>query len=305
VKTITVRTAAKLNLSLRVLGRRADGYHSVETVLHTIGLWDRLRFSLLPEPEIALSVDVADVPGDESNLCWRAARLLADHTRSQRGVAIALEKGVPVSAGLGGGSSDAAATLAGLARLWELDLSLEDIAGLGAQLGADVPFFLRGGCCLALGKGEKLQPLADISAWFVIVVPDRRVVTAQAYVALHRGATRGRRRVLSRPTQRALQAVEEGSPGALARSLHNDFECLQMAGIEEARRAKADLLEAGCLGAGLSGSGSGVFGIAADREAADRAAQRLRSGWPWVRTAPTVRAGRSLIMEETTPEEPA
>jgi 4-diphosphocytidyl-2-C-methyl-D-erythritol kinase len=119
---LVVRTCAKVNFCLRVLGRRSDGYHEVETVLHTIGLWDRLHLSPLPgEPRIALKVDVHEAPADESNLCWQAARLLSQRVNTPVGVSIELEKSIPAAAGLGGGSSDAAATLAGLARMWRLD----------------------------------------------------------------------------------------------------------------------------------------------------------------------------------------
>jgi len=299
VTSLTVRTCAKVNFCLRVLGRRADGYHNVETVLQTIGLWDQVRLAVLPgDRQIRLQAAPPQVPADETNTCWRAASLLAERARVSDGAVIALEKGIPVGAGLGGGSSDAAATLTGLARLWGLGLSQEELEEIGAQVGADVPFFLRDGCCLARGRGEKLEALSHVALWLVIVVPERRVVTAQAYAALRRGATRGRRRGVTRAVQRTLAAIEVGTPEALASALHNDFEDLPMTGIEEAHQAKAALLEAGCLGAGLAGSGSGAFGIAADRESAERAAARLRASWHWVQVAPTLPPGESMLISE-------
>ena len=299
MRDLVVRASAKVNLCLRVLGRRRDGYHEVQTVLHTAGIWDRLRLSPLPgKARIALTVNSPEVPADESNLCWRAAHLLAERTRTARGVAIHLGKSIPAAAGLGGGSSDAAATLAGLARMWELDLDPEELEGLAAEIGADVPFFLRGGCCLAGGKGEKLEHLPAVDAWLVVIVPDRRVPTAQAYAALGRGATRGRRRGLTRAIQRIVKASREGDIHALAAALHNDFEALDMPGIADAREAKSALLQAGCLGAGLSGSGSGVFGIAPDRDAAEAIAAELRGRWSWVAAAPTLPAGQSLLIRD-------
>lgn len=296
---LVVRTSAKVNFCLRVLGRRADGYHEVETVLHTIGLWDRLHLSPLPgEPRIALKVDVHEAPADESNLCWQAARLLSQRVSAPVGVSIELEKSIPAGAGLGGGSSDAAATLVGLARMWQLDLEPAELEELGAEIGADVPFFLRGGCCLALGRGEKLKALSHINAWLVVVVPERRVPTGQAYAALGRGTTRGRRRGLTRAIQRTVKACTEAELAALAKALHNDFEVLTMAGVADAREAKAALLEAGCLGAGLSGSGSAVFGIASHRDAAEDIAARLQSRWSWIRVAPTVPTSQSLLLED-------
>jgi len=296
---LVVCTSAKVNFCLRVLGRQADGYHEVETVLHTIGLWDRLHLSPLSgDPRIALKVDAREAPADESNLCWRAAHLLSQRVKSTAGVAIALEKSIPSGAGLGGGSSDAAATLAGLARMWDLDLEPGELEELGAEIGADVPFFLRGGCCLARGKGEKLEALPEIHAWLVVVVPERRVPTVQAYAALGRGTTRGHRRGLTRAVQRTVKASRESDLRALAKAIHNDFEDLAMAGLADARDAKAALLQAGCLGAGLSGSGSAVFGIASDRDAAEHIAAQLRDRWRWVNVAPTVGTGRSLLVQE-------
>jgi 4-diphosphocytidyl-2-C-methyl-D-erythritol kinase len=301
MRGLVVCASAKVNLCLRVLGRRSDGYHEVQSVLHTVGIWDRLHLCPLPgERRIALTVNAPEVPGDESNLCWRAAHLLAERAKTTHGVKIDLEKSTPAGAGLGGGSSDAAATLAGLARMWELDLGAEELEDLGAELGADVPFFLRGGCCLARGKGEKLEDLPAVDAWLVVVVPERRVPTAQAYAALARGAARGRRRARTRAIQRLVNASGEGDLHALAAALHNDFETLEMPGIVEAREAKSALLRAGSLGALLSGSGSGVFGIAANRDAAETIAAQLRGRWSSVAVARTLPAGRSLLIRDAT-----
>ncbi len=132
----------------------------------------------------------------------------------------------------------------------------------------------------------------------MVVVPERRVPTAQAYAALGRGATRGRRRALARAIQRVVNASGEGDIHALAAVLHNDFETLEMPGIAEAREAKSALLQAGCLGALLSGSGSGVFGIAPDRDAAESIAARIRGRWRWVAAARTLPAGRSLLIRD-------
>jgi 4-diphosphocytidyl-2-C-methyl-D-erythritol kinase len=300
LKSVTVDTCAKVNFCLRVLGRRTDGYHEIETVLHTIGLWDRIHLSPLPEEAgIELQVSGEEVPADESNLCWQAARLFLERTACSSGVALSLHKSIPAGAGLGGGSSDAAATLAGLSRLFQPELASRDLGEMAAELGADAPFFLRGGCCLARGRGEKLSPLPDISAWLVLVVPERRVPTAQAYAALARGLSRGRHKKLSRAVQRAVAAVKAGDVAALAQELHNDFEAAAMAGIAEALEAKAALADAGCLGVSLSGSGSAVFGIAPDREAAARAADQVAPRWSQVAVVPTVAGGESLLPSET------
>jgi 4-diphosphocytidyl-2-C-methyl-D-erythritol kinase len=294
-----VRASAKVNFCLRVLGKRADGYHDVQTVLHTIGLWDRIHLTTrADENTITLKVNATDVPADESNLCWRAAQLLQQRTKTPTGVAITLDKHIPVEAGLGGGSSDAAATLKGLAALWGLDGDEELLDEMATELGSDVPFFLRGGCCLGCGRGDQLRVLPHVSAWLVLVVPERRVPTAQAYAALRRGASRGRRRHLARAVQRAAKAVQEGSLAHLAETLHNDFEAVSMPGISDAMRARHQLLEEGSQGASLSGTGSAVFGLASSEEDAEAMADRLREEWPWVEVARTVPADNSLLVED-------
>jgi len=297
VTRLVVETAAKVNLSLHVFGPRPDGYHDVETVLHTVGLWDRLHLTRLPEAgRIVLEVNAAAVPPDESNLCCRAAALLAKHVRPSSGVAIRLEKAIPVRAGLGGGSSDAAATLVGLARLWACQHEAEALPELAAQIGADVPFFLRGGCCLAQGRGDELSECRDISAWLVLVVPESRLSTREAYETLARSGSAGPRNHRTDEAQGALRAVEEGDVEALAAALHNDFEELDLPAMDRARRAKADIIAAGCLGACLSGSGSAVFGIASNREAAEQAAGLLREKWEWVKAVRTVPPGENILV---------
>lgn len=293
---LTVQTAAKINLCLRVLGRRADGYHEVETVLHTVGMWDRVTIDDPGSPEITITIARGEAPEGEANLCWRAASLLAQRTGVKRGAAIALDKGIPPRSGLGGGSSDAAATLVGLSRLWGLGLPPDELEAIAAETGADVPFFLRGGCCLARGMGEKLTPCPELTAWLVIVAPERGVSTGQAYAALRRGATLGRHRAPSRPIKRLLDAVKSGDIASVAGALHNDFEAAKIAGIDEALKAKEELLSAGCLGAAMSGSGSAVFGIARDQGHAEEVASSSRPNWPWVVVAPTIGAGDHLIV---------
>jgi 4-diphosphocytidyl-2-C-methyl-D-erythritol kinase len=299
VSSLTVHTCAKVNLCLRVLSRRPDGFHNVESVLHTIGLWDTLQLSDLgPEAGISLTVEGEEAPADESNLCWRAAQLLSERAKPARGVAISLQKAIPAGAGLGGGSSDGAATLVGLAKLWGMTLSREEMLALAAALGSDVPFFLVGGCCLALERGEKLEPLPSVALPLVVVVPGRRVTTGKAYAALRRGASLGRRKTLTGATRRAVAAVKSGEPATVAAALHNDFEAVEMQGIGEAREAKAALLELGCFGALLSGSGSAVFGIAPDQATAGGMAARLRERWEWVSIAPTISAEESMMISD-------
>jgi len=295
---VLVRTCAKVNLCLRVLGRRTDGYHEVQTVMQAISLWDCIGLrSGSGGSAINLRLPGGGAPGDDSNTCWQAARLIAEQAGISAGVTIELHKSIPAGAGLGGGSSDAAATLAGLARLWDAAVEPRLLESMAAQIGADVPFFLRGGCCLARGRGEKLKPLPAVSMWLVVVVPEERVPTAEAYTALHRpvGAPSSGRR-LSRPVQRMVAAARAGDPALVAEALHNDFETVDLPGIAAARRAKQALLSAGCLGAGVSGSGSAAFGIAVDFSRAQAIATALKKEWPWVQVARTLQPQESMVI---------
>ncbi len=292
MKTLTLHTSAKVNLSLRVLGRRSDGFHNVETILHTVGIRDTLELQEREEG-IELRVSGEQAPADASNLCWRAGQLLSAQARVTRGVGMVLHKEIPVGAGLGGGSSDAAAALVGLSQLWNVNLAPEVLERLAGELGSDVPFFLHGGCALAMGRGERLERLPPVALSLVVIVPERRIPTVQAYAGLRRGASLAPRKALSRATKRMVEAVRSGEASAVAGALHSDFEALEMVAMKEALEARQALLEAGCLGALLSGSGSAVFGIAPDAVAASGIADRLRERWSWVRVAPTVPAEES------------
>ena len=173
---------AKLNLFLHVVGRRADGYHLLQTAFRLLDWGDTLSFALRDDGEIHRVTDVPGVPA-EQDLVVRAAKLLQQASGSRHGVDIAIEKHLPMGGGLGGGSSDAATTLIALNRLWRTELDRQTLAALGLQLGADVPFFIFGRDAFAEGVGEDLQPLALAPAWYVIVAPPVTVPTAEIFAA--------------------------------------------------------------------------------------------------------------------------
>jgi len=182
---ISINAYAKINLSLEILGKRPDGYHEVVTVMQTVSLHDTL--TLEAAPEISLECDRPDL-GDESNLAIKAARLLRERASHPGGALIRLEKRIPVAAGLGGGSSDAAAALKGLNTLWGLRLSEDELRAIGAELGSDVPFFIHGGTAMAQGRGERIRPLPPISLeWFVILCP--KIELPNKTAALYRRIT--------------------------------------------------------------------------------------------------------------------
>jgi 4-diphosphocytidyl-2-C-methyl-D-erythritol kinase len=270
---LCVRAFAKVNLGLEVLGPRQDGYHELRTVFQTVDLADRICLERRPSG-ITLSCSHPDVPTDERNLAWRAARDLLAWAGVRGGVAITLDKRIPVAGGLGGGSSDAAAVLRALDALYALGLGRTGLDALARRLGADVPYFLLGGTALGLARGDEVFALErQIDAHVVIVTPSRGVSTAAVF-----------RRVDARLTPRENSStiyrfVSSDLDGSGYRILNND---LEQAALEEApelaqvvRRARAILARSGALMTSLSGSGSSYFGLFDQAAKARRAAEAL------------------------------
>jgi len=254
---IRVRAFAKINLSLRVLGTRADGYHELRTIFQSIALHDTLVLRRTRVP-FALTCSDRALACDRSNLVWRAAEALWTTARrrgSPSGVAVHLIKRIPLQAGLGGGSSDAAAALRALARVWRAKDSCVREAAM--RLGADVSFFLEGGTVLGLERGDELFPLIDRPrAWVVLVVPPFGVSTPEAY------------RWWDEDGARRLQPSER-------RAVHNDLEPPAVARHPEIGRIVRNLTRTGATLAAMSGSGSAVFGLFHARSAAERAARAV------------------------------
>lgn len=272
-----------------MLGRRTDGYHELHTVFQTVTLHDDLLFTASADARLQLSCDQPDIPIDESNLIHRAAAALRLRYNVERGASIHLRKMIPVKGGLGGGSSDAAAALLGLAHLWRVETHLDELEELAASLGADVPFFLTGGTALGTGLGTKIKPLPDVAARPLIIVrPDAEVSTAEAYKALNAPALTK----LEGDTILFSSRRDEQFPDSLPDELHNDFERVIFRLHPEILRAKESLLRAGARGALLAGSGASVFGIFDNTEAQERAAAALsaEAGWRVFACAPLARA---------------
>jgi 4-diphosphocytidyl-2-C-methyl-D-erythritol kinase len=276
--SFTLPAFAKINWTLHVLGRRADGFHEIRTIFQTVSLCDLLTFEALAEDKFVLSCNEPSIPCDESNLVWRAARALRDRYRIKAGAAVRLEKRIPSEAGLGGGSSDAAVTLLGLSRLWRVETNREELTEIGARLGADVPFFLTGGTALGTGLGTEIKPLADIAAEHLLVVkPRAKVSTPEAYKALKRPA-------LTKSTGDIILAISRAEAlkrDSLPAGLHNDFEPVIFRLHGEIARASEMLMENGALGALLAGSGASVFAIFDNDERLARAQRVLDrvEGW--------------------------
>lgn len=275
----TLPAFAKINWVLRVLGRREDGYHELRTIFQTITLHDRLTFAARRDARLHLSCDVPGIPVDEKNLVHRAARALRVRHGINRGASIHLEKRIPAEGGLGGGSSDAAVALLGLAHLWEIETDRRELSEIGASLGADVPFFLTGGTALGVGLGTEVSPLTEVSAeHLLIVTPEAKVSTAEAYKALSQPAlTKADGDIIL-----SISCADAQFPGSLHDALHNDFERVVFRLKPEIEHAKNALIRAGARGALLAGSGSSVFGIFDNKEAQERARLALKdeaAGW--------------------------
>jgi 4-diphosphocytidyl-2-C-methyl-D-erythritol kinase len=270
-RRLVLSAAAKINLALEVLGRREDGYHEVATVMQAVDLSDRL---VIEDAEVLeLRVSAPDVPSDGSNLVVRAAHALREAASVSRGARLTLVKRIPVAAGLGGGSADAAATLLGLSRLWGLRWPGARLAELAATLGTDVPFFLWGGAALGTGRGERIEPVAGTALAFVLVNP--RLGTSTA--AIYGGVTPAMYSDGSRVRQ-MVTALGSHRPARVAASLHNALERVAAAAYTQVAQMEAALLAAGALGAGMSGSGPTVFGVARSFDHARQIRARVARG---------------------------
>lgn len=268
---------AKINLSLHILGRRPDGYHEIVTVMQTISLADRLTFAYADEIVLECSGPV-ELSAGEDNLILRAARALQKRYRVSAGAKIRLEKQVPIGAGLGGGSSDAATTLVGLRRLWGLRVTDAELATIAAELGADVPFFLFGGTAIASGIGTQIQKAADVAIPpALIVTPDVAVRTAYAYSLLKAEnlTIDASNRIL--PVCR--QIAESGEFPISA--MKNDFEAAIFSAFPEISRVRNALIESGAIHAMLSGSGSSVIGFFDNEETRQAAMKALDNEVNW------------------------
>jgi 4-diphosphocytidyl-2-C-methyl-D-erythritol kinase len=286
-----LRASAKVNLALEVLGKRGDGYHEIATVLQAVDLFDRLTVETADT--LLLHADDPELPTDEGNLVMRAARLLQKTAGIEKGARIELQKRIPVAAGLGGGSSDAAATLWGLNRLWGLRWPRARLQELAVELGMDVPFFLGTGRAVARGRGERLQALPGGGGYALVLVNPRaplstREVYGRVPAGWHAEPT---------GTERVIEALRRRNVATLAAALTNNLERVVEPVLPVIGRMKAALLAAGALGAIMSGSGPTVFGLARSLDHARQVRSRVsRAGWAcWaVRTnsGPAIRASR-------------
>ncbi|UXV32124.1 4-(cytidine 5'-diphospho)-2-C-methyl-D-erythritol kinase [Mammaliicoccus sciuri] len=247
---------AKINLTLDTLYKREDGYHEVEMIMTTIDLNDRLTFECRDDGEIIIDVEHNFVPSDHRNLAYKAAKLMQDRYNIEKGVKISLEKSIPISAGLAGGSSDAAATFRGLNELWGINESLETLSELASEIGSDISFCIYGKTALCQGRGEKITHLPKSpSAWVVIAKPDIGVSTPEIYGALD---LENKEEV---QTQACLKAIENNDYAAMCQSLGNSLEKVTMQLYPEVEKLKNTMSNTGVDAALMSGSGPTIYGF--------------------------------------------
>jgi len=258
---------AKINLNLRILRKRTDGYHDIETVLLTIGLWDQIVLQKRDDQKIQLEIENSNIPADETNLCYRAARLFQERYSEFSGCHLLLKKKIPDGSGLGGGSSDAASTLLGLNNLFDLPFTYNELIVLAGKLGADVPFFMRNGLAIGRGIGNELDYVEKQWNFYVLVLcPNYKISTRWAYENYKISLTNEEKNVILKN-----QFLNEIQIDNFFEFFVNDFESLVFEYYPELQELKQALYHQGAFFASLSGTGSAVYGLFHERGDVDKA----------------------------------
>jgi 4-diphosphocytidyl-2-C-methyl-D-erythritol kinase len=279
VKALRLKSPAKVNLRLEILRRRDDGYHDLRTLLQKISLCDTLSFSLGKGKGISITTDHPDLPLGKRNLVYQAAQRILKKSEYKGGLHINISKKIPLGAGLGGGSSNAATTLKALNQILGIGLPTKELMKMGLGIGADVPFFLLEGAAVATGIGERLKKIELSDLWFILINPNFEVSTRWAYQNF----------VL---TKRHFHFNLRGlvkTPEGISRLLLNDLERVVSYKYPQIEEMKKMLLSVGALGALMTGSGPTVFGVFSGKREAEKAFKKLehkvrRSGWIILKT---------------------
>lgn len=266
-----VKAPAKINLTLDVLHKRPDGFHEVEMIMTTVDLADRIGLESREDGVIKIISADRYVPDDQRNLAYQAAKLLKDTYNVQAGVSILLEKRIPVAAGLAGGSSDAAATLKGLNRLWNLQLTADQLAEHGAKIGSDVSFCVYGGTALATGRGEKIQELpSPPNCWIILAKPSIGVSTADVYGGLKVNE------IIHPNTTEMIRAIKEKDYELMCATMGNALESVTLKLYPEVSTIKEQMMKFGADAVLMSGSGPTVFGLVQHESRVNRIYNGLR-----------------------------
>lgn len=268
---VVEKSRAKINLSLDVLGVLENGYHEVEMIMQQIDLWDEVRIEKI-QSGIVITSNIPYLPTDQNNIAYKAAQKMIERFDISSGVAIHLEKKVPVAAGLAGGSANAAAVIRGMNRLFDLNMPMDDMMALGLTLGADVPFCIQGGCAVARGIGEALTPVKSLDhVWILLSKPNIGVSTKEIYKRYDSFE-------ISRhpDTPKLIQAIETGDLHTLTHQMYNVLEEVTTTLYPVILDVKRKIQQYGALGTMMSGSGPTVFGIFTSFEKAQKAEKHLK-----------------------------
>ena len=279
MRSLSLRSYAKLNLFLQVINKRPDGYHNLVTLFERIDLFDDLELTLNPTGDIRVFCDHPDVPTDSRNLVFKAAQLLKDDFALQEGVDFVIKKRIPVAAGLAGGSSNAATALLGLSRLWKLDLTRRELLACARTLGSDVPFFIYD-CSWAIGtgRGDRIKPLIlDTKLWHILIVPSIKMYTKEVFEAVNLELTKTNDDV--NIFTRSLKKSDISVIGGL---LRNDLESPIIKLAPDLRKFKDHMMTLNTQGVSFSGSGPALFGLTADRQQAEEIKDILQKQYPQV-----------------------
>ena len=266
-----MKAYAKINLGLDVIGKLENGYHEVKMVMQTVGIYDELLLEKTEEG-ILLTTDSESLTSGQDNLVWKAARLMKEHYGISQGLRIHLKKNIPIAAGMAGGSTDAAAVMKGINRMFDLGCTLKELMELGVAIGADVPYCVMGGTALAEGIGEKLTALSPAPDCYVLVAkPDISVSTKYVYEHLDLG------KIQSHPDiDGMVEAIEEGSLQGILDRMENVLEQVTVPAYPVIGEIKNQMKELGAVNSLMSGSGPTVFGIFTEEERAKRAGEQIR-----------------------------
>jgi 4-diphosphocytidyl-2-C-methyl-D-erythritol kinase len=274
MKEVEIDSYSKINLTLNILAKRQDGYHNIETIMQSINLADRV-FIKEEKEGIKIKCNHPQVPIDDQSLAYRSAEKILNRCRVTKGVKIEIDKKIPLASGMAGGSANSASILVGINKLFTLNLSNEDLRGMGEELGMDVPFCIQNGTALAYHRGEKVTSLSPVNPplWIIIINPGFEIPTKWAYNNLDLNLIKREKN----NTKAMLEALKGGGARGIAKNLFNSFEELIIEKYPEIGKIKDRLIEEGALGALMSGSGSTVFGIAQNEEQALKIYKNLKS----------------------------
>ena len=273
MERISINAMAKINLGLDVLRRRENGYHDVKMIMQTVNIYDTLDFVKLQESKIVVKTDTMELPTDENNLIYKAAKLLFEKCGVIEGVEITLTKRIPIAAGMAGGSTDAAAALVGINTLFDLNLSMDELKEIGVKIGADVPYCIEGGTALSEGIGEILTKLPDAPDCFVVVAkPEISVSTKYVYENLHANELKYHPDI-----DGMVEAIRENDLDGVCRRMENVLETVTETKYPVISELKKLLKDAGAENSLMSGSGPTVFAIFKEEEIANRALEAVKN----------------------------